>query len=75
MRSISTRPALAAVNTLDMRDADNDVTSRRITVEMVHSGVVTPVNILVHGTEAQPYITEIYASTDTSDFVPTASVA
>lgn len=69
------RAALAAVNAIDMRDADNDVTSRRITLQMVQgpnstNADIINVDAMVYGTEAQPFITEIFASTDTSPAGP-----
>ena len=50
------RAALAAVNTIDLRDQDNDVTSRTITMRDVNGA--NPVTAQVYGTERQPYLTE-----------------
>lgn len=62
------RAALAAVNAIDIRDRDDDVTSRRIVLRAFAYGAPDPaeriegeVNVMVFGTEAQPYITEVYA--------------
>lgn len=64
------RAALAAVNAIDIRDADDDVTSRRIVLRAFAYGAPDPadrtegeVDVTVFGNEAQPYITEIYADT------------
>ena len=53
------RAALAAVNTIDLRDNDDDVTSRTITLPAVASSPAYSVTL--YGTEMQPYITEVYA--------------
>ncbi|MGB7156604.1 MAG: hypothetical protein WBD40_00975 [Tepidisphaeraceae bacterium] len=53
------RSAIAAVNAMDLRDSDNDVTSRKITL---HEDPLTPATtfeVMVFGMERQPYITEI----------------
>ena len=60
------RAAIAAVNAEDMRDADSDVTARKITLPVQIGAAVASCDVVVYGTEAQPYITEIYANTDTS---------
>lgn len=60
------RAALSAVNTLDLRDADENVTVRTISLTMVEgASPAVPVQATVYGTERQPYITEVYAHTDT----------
>jgi DNA uptake protein ComE-like DNA-binding protein len=56
------RSALAAVNTLDLRDNDDDVTSRQIVIPS--TGGAAAYNVMVYGTEKEPYITEVYASDD-----------
>ncbi len=56
------RAALAAVNTLDMRDGDDDVSSRRI---VLNDDAGTPqYDVEVYGTELQPYIGQIYIHVD-----------
>jgi len=69
------RGALAAVNTMDLRDSDDDVTSRTIVLTDYES--VNPSQpagregpqylVTVYGTERQPYITEIYARSNPAD--------
>jgi hypothetical protein len=64
------RAALAAVNTMDLRDADNDVTSRTIYIPNATGTPQYKVN--VYGTEKQPYLTHIYARNDamaSNDFI------
>lgn len=51
------RAAIAAVNAIDMRDQDHDVTSR--TVALTDSAGTVRNTATVFGTEAQPYITEV----------------
>jgi hypothetical protein len=61
------RAALAAVNAEDLRDSDDIVTRRRIKlrVNKDNNGAVTLLSdVVVFGTERQPYITEVYANTD-----------
>ena len=50
---IQLRSALAAVNTIDMRDGDTDVTSR--TIKLVDTAASHPVYATVYGAERQPY--------------------
>lgn len=52
------RAALAAVNTMDLRDADKDVTSRTITITAGNAAPQFKVNI--YGSEMQPYLTEVF---------------
>lgn len=59
------RAALAAVNAIDLRDSDADVTSRHIKLQALVDGTSHDVEVTVFGTEAQPYVTEVYADTDT----------
>jgi DNA uptake protein ComE-like DNA-binding protein len=62
-QELQLRAALAAINTLDVRDTDDDVTSRNI---MISDATGAPAfNVMVYGTEKEPYITEVYASNDT----------
>jgi hypothetical protein len=63
------RAALAAVNTIDMRDGDDDVTAR--TVHLTDFDRVTQPNLAmqdvtatVYGLERQPYITKVYATNE-----------
>jgi hypothetical protein len=62
------RAALAAVNTEDLRDADNVPTRRDIRLSVSNSGG-SPISAIVsvYGVEAQPYITEVYVNTETRD--------
>jgi len=63
------RAAIAAVNTIDMRDSDDNVTSR--TVHLIDSTnnsgstAMTDVLATVYGTERQPFITQVYATNAT----------
>lgn len=73
-QELQLRAALAAVNTIDLRDSDNkwgggfgDVTSHKIT--LAADPTPTPANsgssafdVMVYGGEANPYITEVYAN-------------
>ena len=69
------RAALAAVNTIDMRDNDDDVTVRELSVGVTFSRGASAVNIYddvnvlakarVYGHEKQPYLTEVFAHTAT----------
>lgn len=56
------RAALAAVNTLDLRDSDDDVTSRTI---FLTAGPTTYL-AQIYGIEKQPFITEVYARNDSN---------
>jgi hypothetical protein len=56
------RAALAAVNTIDLRDGDDDVTSRDIT--LADDGGNPQYDVEVYGTEIQPYISEVIVQTD-----------
>jgi hypothetical protein len=68
------RSALAAVNTIDLRDSDDDITSRTIILRAWTptdaedasrgTGDFHPVEVTVFGSERQPYITEVFAHTD-----------
>lgn len=64
------RSALAAVNTLDLRDQDQDITSRLITLYQPRSGsgryneLANPrFRVMVYGNERQPFITEVVLNT------------
>ena len=60
---VQLRAAIAAVNTIDMRDNDDDVTSRRVTLTATEAGALFPVVVAtVYGNEPQPFITEVYAT-------------
>jgi hypothetical protein len=61
------RSALAAVNAEDLRDIDLDVTAREIGLRAMIDGTEQTVQVVVYGTEPQPYITEVYAQTDTAE--------
>lgn len=72
------RAAIAAVNTIDLRDNDDDVTSRTITLPAMPASVYRATaavisvpaapayNVTIYGTEMQPYITEVYANNNSS---------
>jgi len=59
------RAALAAVNTIDMRDGDGDITSRTIALQNLPGPFQdspfenSPAYAKVYGAEKQPYITEV----------------
>ena len=55
------RAALAAVNTMDLRDSDDDVTSKKVTL---YDGNSTNFDVVVYGTERQPYTTQMVVETD-----------
>ena len=56
------RAAIAAVNTIDMRDNDDDVTSRQVTLVDGNNPNLPIVYATVYGAEPQPFITEVYAT-------------
>jgi hypothetical protein len=64
------RAALAAANTIDLRDSDRDVTARRVILKAIFDNVTAPaagpverdVDVNVYGYEAQPFITEVYVN-------------
>jgi hypothetical protein len=60
------RAAIAAVNAMDLRDSDNDVSEQAVTVNVIQDNTNDAVQAVttarVYGTEAQPYITEVYAN-------------
>lgn len=66
------RAALAAVNTEDLRNPNDDATTNTGTVSAheihllatVEGTANVPVNAVVYGTKKQPYITEVYVNTD-----------
>jgi hypothetical protein len=77
------RAALASVNTIDMRDNDDDVTSRRIFLRITDnttqqgrpiSNSTREVEVTVYGFERQPFITEVYAHTDVATPLPQSGV-
>ena len=64
---LKVRAAIAAVNTVDLRDSDDDVTSRRIILmDETVSPPVAKYDVEVFGTEAQPFIGAVYAHIDTA---------
>ncbi|HYO10569.1 MAG TPA: hypothetical protein VER17_16495 [Tepidisphaeraceae bacterium] len=67
------RAAIAAVNAEDMRDNDSDVTAREVQLKAWVGGVELPVQVVVYGTEPQPFITEVYVNTDTIRPAPAAA--
>ena len=66
------RAALAAVNTLDFRDADDDVTARTVHLTdfdpqtQLNQSQMQDVVATVYGLERQPFITRIYATNQTT---------
>jgi hypothetical protein len=56
------RAALAAVNTLGLRDAAQNIVSRSVGITAHVGGNLVPVEARVYSTAAQPYISEIYYS-------------
>jgi hypothetical protein len=70
------RAALAAVNTIDARDSDRDISARRIILQAyVQDTISAPppaaptatlqnVDVNVYGYEPQPFITEVYYNND-----------
>lgn len=62
---IKLRAALAAVNAIDLRDQDYNVTSERLILSATLNNVAgQPVEATVYGNEAQPYITRVYCEND-----------
>jgi hypothetical protein len=64
---VQLRSALAAINTQDLRDTDDDVTSRQIAISDATGA--TAYSVMVYGLEKQPYITEVYASNHGGSFL------
>lgn len=66
MQVMQLRAAIAAVNAIDMRDSDDDVTSR--TVQLIDPLQANPrlqqVFATVYGLEKQPFITQVYATNE-----------
>jgi hypothetical protein len=59
------RAALAAINTIDLRDADDDITSRQITLRITDdAGAPRNVEVTLFGSERQPFMTEVFISND-----------
>lgn len=58
------RAAIAAVNTMDLRDSDYHVTTRRVFLYNSTSPADIKYEAMIFGGEPQPFITEIYANTD-----------
>jgi hypothetical protein len=60
---IKLRAAIAAVNAMDLRDTDRNVTSRTILLRAYTAlGVTSFVEVTVYGHEPQPFITEVYVN-------------
>ncbi len=59
------RAAVAAVNTIDLRDSDDDVTSRRVILTNPQTGL-PQFDVEVFGTERQPFIGSVYVHVDTA---------
>jgi hypothetical protein len=57
------RAALAAVNTIDLRDADYSITSRTLHLQAKRGTNPVNVDVTVYGCERQPFITEVYVNT------------
>ena len=60
------RAALAAVNTMDLRDSDDSVTSRTITLTGANGAPQYTVDVF--GAEKQPYISEVFIDWDPTKF-------
>ncbi|HWE96925.1 MAG TPA: helix-hairpin-helix domain-containing protein [Tepidisphaeraceae bacterium] len=60
------RSLLASVQAQDLRDSDDNVSSRRVDMNILVNGTPTPVSVTVFGTERQPFITEVYVNNDNS---------
>lgn len=68
------RSAIAAANAMELRDADEDITPRTITLSLTEGGANNiPITVTIYGTEKQPYITEVYANTDTNTVLGTGA--
>jgi hypothetical protein len=65
---IQLRSALAAVNTIDMRDGDTDITSR--TIKLVDKAGANPVYANVYGAERQPYFSALLVDYEPSSPTP-----
>ena len=67
---IQLRSALAAVNTMDMRDGDDDVTSRTIVLTpdpAIKTANASTYYATVYGAEKSPFITEVMVECKTTD--------
>jgi hypothetical protein len=58
------RAAIAAVNTIDLRDGDYHVTSRKVVIRNSANVANAKYEATVFGAEPQPFITEVFAQTD-----------
>lgn len=68
------RSAIAAVNAMDIRDSDDDVTSRRIILVDDTIASKPPLyEVTVYGTEKQPFITEVYVDNNNKTIYPLAT--
>jgi hypothetical protein len=63
------RSAIAAVNAMDLRDSDSDVTSRDIVLTRSPIDSTIILEATVFGTERNPYITEVMVDTGTPGFI------
>ncbi|MDB5174358.1 MAG: Helix-hairpin-helix motif containing protein [Phycisphaerales bacterium] len=64
------RSALAAINTVDLRDSDENVTSAHVTLRVIKDGTPHAADVIVYGNERQPFITEVYVNNDTAQQPP-----
>jgi hypothetical protein len=62
------RAAIAAVNTIDLRDSDDDVSSRDIV--LTDDSGKPQFDVEVYGIEKEPYISEVVIQTDGSPYAP-----
>jgi hypothetical protein len=63
------RSAIAAVNAMDLRDSDSDVTSRDIALTNSPTDPTLAYEATVFGTERNPYITEVMVDTAVPGFI------
>ncbi|HEY8665883.1 MAG TPA: hypothetical protein VIL86_04415, partial [Tepidisphaeraceae bacterium] len=64
LEMLKLRAAIAAINAIDLRKNNYNVTSKMI--RLTAKDGTTLLNATVYGSAPQPYITEIYAQTDTT---------
>ncbi|MDB5332180.1 MAG: Helix-hairpin-helix motif containing protein [Phycisphaerales bacterium] len=60
------RSALAAINTVDLRDSDDNVSWAHVPLKLNINGGQQNVDVVVYGNEKQPFITEVYVNNDTA---------
>jgi DNA uptake protein ComE-like DNA-binding protein len=58
------RSAIAAVNAMDMRDSDDDISSRTFTIYTDKTHTIAAYDVTVFGLEKQPFITKVVADFD-----------